>query len=70
MISAEEKEWLSEFMTDFWGFVKRYGDPTMDDDKADRMIHEANEMAKKYHEDRRVISTLTGFISGVDRVSR
>lgn len=69
MISTEEKEWMSKWMQDFWAYVKKYGDATMTSDKAADMIRDANDICKKYHEDRRVISTLTGFINGVERVS-
>ena len=70
MISSEEKDWMSKWMQDFWAYVKRYGDPIMDSAKAEGMIREANDICKRYYEDRRVISTMTGFINGVERMSR
>lgn len=67
MISQEDKEWMSKFMTDMWNFIKTYGDRSLEDSKIADMIHDSNVIAKKYNEDMRVVCMLTGFMNGLER---
>ena len=70
MISKEDKEWMSKFMSEYWNFVKEFGDLTLDDDKADRMVSAANVLVEKYNSDKRVLCMVTGYINGLEREVR
>ena len=67
MISQEDKEWMSKFMTDMWNFIKTYGDRSLDESKAADMLYDSDAIIKKYNEDERVLCMLMGFMNGLER---
>ena len=53
---------ISEFMSDFWKFVKRFYIPEEDDKYWENLMHEAAELGHKYKEDRFVAHQINAYL--------